>query len=280
MGLRVLDSRDRPLAGVEVTVIPKAGRPQQPGPYLTNARGVLDLPWLPQAKDELAHLHSADRVLTYNSALGYRVQAPGYLPVVGGLSTNARSRSLKSAELATLGADLALGSFSETVVLRRPAELLGQGLKERPAEDPLVSRCLTFHQENRALTSRLGADFAWPTFSLAKGVLTLTLEWKGITWGGLKRAPLAAQVALNSGVPLMMAAGQDLLPSPGVEHLAIQFISELPPEGQAAGPSRPARVLLQAPAPDVQALAAGRISSDSFLLKFPPRLLVDPRPGG
>jgi hypothetical protein len=280
LALRVLDFRDRPLAGVEVAITPRAGRPQNPGPYLTDAQGILDLPWLAQAKDELAHLRgSPDRLITYHSSLSYAIEAPGCLPARGSMATSGRARSLRSPELASMETDLALGSLTETVVLRRPLDLMGRGLKGRPADDPLVARCLAFRQMNQALASRLGAEFAWPSFALAKQTLALTFDWRGITWGGLKQAPLAAQVAVNAGVPLAMAAGMDLLPAPGVEVLVIQFASELPSEGDLSGPPRRARVVLQAPADKVQALAAGGMRPDDFLQEFPPRLEVDPVPG-
>lgn len=278
--IRVLDAKDRPIPGAEVVITPRAGRPQDPGPHRTDARGELRLEWLPQERDELQKLHSRDQVLTYESKLTFAVKAEGFLDGLGALEGSGRYRSLDSPELTSLGNKLSLGQLSDTLVLRRPRDLLGPGLDKRPDHDPVVARCLAFFHKYRLVAPRLGAEFAWPSFSLKGSELTLAFSWRGITWGGLKAAPLAARVAITSGAPLAVAAGKDLLPLEGIKGLVIEFHHALPPGGDLRAAPQPAKVVLAAPAGDVINLARGATSTDNFLLAHPPALMMIPQAGG
>jgi hypothetical protein len=278
--IRVLDHKDRPVSGAEVIITPRLGRAQNPGPYRTDARGELRMEWLTQERDELQKLHSRDQVLTYESKLSFVVRAEGFIDGLGALEGGGRYRSMDSPELANLGNKLRLGQLSDTLLLRRQRDLLGPGLDQRPDHDPLVAGCLAFFQKYRLVAPRLGAEFAWPSFSLKGSELTLAFTWRGITWGGLKAAPLAARVALTSGAPLAVAAGKDLLPLAGVESLAIEFHHALPPEGDPQGAPQPAKVVLAAPARDVIDLARGVTSTDNFLLVHAPALVMIPQAGG
>jgi hypothetical protein len=278
--IRVLDARDRPVVGAEVDIAPKLGRPLDPGPFRTDARGELRLEWVPEVRDELQKLRSRDQVLTYESKLSFVVRAEGFLDGLGALEGSGRYRSLESPELASLGNKLRLGQLSDTLVLRRTRDLLGPGLDQRPDQDPLVARCLAFFLKYRLVAPRLGAEFAWPSFSLKGSELTLAFAWRGLTWGGLKSAPLAARVAITSGVPLAVAAGKDLLPLEGVDALVVEFHHALPPDNDPQGAPRPAKVVLAAPAQDVRDLARGATTTDNFLLAHPPGLAFIPQPGG
>jgi hypothetical protein len=278
--IRVLDAKDRPVAGAEVDIAPRAGRPLDPGPYRTDAKGELRMNWLPEVRDELQKLHSRDQVFTYESKLAFTVRAEGFLDGPGALEGSGRYRKLESPELASLGNKLSLGHLSDTLTLRRPRDLLGPGLSQLPDQDPLVARCLAFFHKYRLVAPRLGAEFSWPAFSLKGSELTLAFNWRGLTWGGLKAAPLAARVAITSGAPLAVAAGKDLLPLEGVKGLVIEFHHALPPEDDPQAAPQPAKVVLAAPAGDVQGLARGATSTDNFLLAHPPTLVTIPQAGG
>ncbi len=277
--IRVLDAKDRPVVGAEAVIRPQAGSPRAPGPYLADARGEIRLEWLPEVRDELVKLHSRDQVYTFQTKLGFTIKAKGFLDGVGSLEGSGRYRSLDNPELTSMDNTLAMGKLSETVVLRRPRDLLGPGLSQRPDHDPLVASCLEFFNKYRLVAQRLGAEFAWPSFGYRGGVLTVAFDWRGVTWGGLKQAPLTAKVAVNSGVPLAVAAGKDLLPLKGVDSLAIEFRHELPPENDPRAAPRPAKVVLAAPAEQLRDLAQGRLTPDKFLLAHPPTLVVEPRGG-
>lgn|GEM_PF-1409968 len=275
--LRVLDGQDRPLAGAEAVVVAQAGRPRDPGPYRSDVQGLINLPWLPQVVDENAGKRSGDILLAYVSRLEYRVEAPGHLTVLGKLELEGKSRRLADPKLQAMNSELVLAKRTQTVVLHRREEVLGRGLAERPAGDPLVARCLAYFDKNRDLAGELGVDFAWPGFALQDRRLAVRLDWRGQTWAVMgSKAPLAAQVSLNSGLPLAISLGEDLLPAPGVERVSLDIYSVIPPQGADlhAAPVR-ARVSLEAPAADFLALARGGLTPDAFLRRHPPRLVEE-----
>lgn len=275
--LRVLDGLDRPLAGAEAVVVAQAGRPRDPGPYRSDAQGLINLPWLPQVVDEAAGRKTEDILLAYVSRLEYRIEAPGHLPALGKLELEGKSRQLADKKLQSMNSELVLARRTQTVVLHRREEILGRGLAERPAGDPLVARCLAYFEKNRDLAGELGVDFAWPGFALQGRTLAVRLDWRGQTWAVMgSKAPLAAQVSLNSGLPLAISLGEDLLPAPGVERVSLDIYSVIPPQGADphAAPVR-ARVSLEAPAADFLALARGGLNPDAFLRRHPPRLVEE-----
>ncbi len=275
--LRVLDGLDRPLAGAEAVVVAQAGRPRDPGPYRSDAQGLIPLPWLPQVVDETAGKKTADILRAYVSRLEYRIEAPGYLTALGKVELEGKSRQLADPKLQAMNSELVLAKRTHTVVLHRREEILGRGLAERPTSDPLVARCLAYFEKNRDLVGELGVAFAWPGFALQGRTLAVRLDWRGQTWAVLgSKAPLAAQVSLTSGLPLAISLGEDLLPAPGVERVSLDIISLVPPQGadKHAAPVR-ARVSLEAPAAEFLALAQGGLTPDAFLRRHPPRLVEE-----
>ncbi len=275
LALRVLDGLDRPLAGAEAVVVAFAGQPRDPGPYRSDDRGLIDLPWRPQVVAETGP-QTADRLLAYVSRLDYRVQAPGYMPAEGRLEQTGKSRRLAQKRLQGLDAEAVLVRRTQTVVLHRRAEILGRGLSDRSPDDPLVARCLAYYDKNHDLAVELGTSFAWPGFTLQGRRLAVRLDWRGQTWSALSKAPLAAQVALSTSLPLAITLGEDLLPAPGVEDVSLDIISVIPPQG--ADPHAPpvhARVSLEAPVADLLALAKGALAPESFLRRHPPRLVEE-----
>lgn len=275
--LRVLDGQDRPLAGAEAVVVAQAGRPRDPGPYRSDAQGLIPLPWLPQVVDENTGKKSEDRLLAYVTRLDYRIEAPGYLTALGSLELEGKSRQLADKKLQSMSSELVLAKRTQTVVLHRREEILGRGLAERPAGDPLVARCLAYFAKNRDLAGELGVSFAWPSFALQGRRLAVRLDWTGQTWAVLgNKAPLAAQVSLNSGLPLALTLGEDLLPAPGVERVSLDIVSLVPPQGADphAAPVH-TRVSLEAPAAEFVALAQGGLTPDAFLRRHPPQVVEE-----
>lgn len=273
---RVLDAKDNPVAGARVAIAAKAGQPGQPGPYLTDEMGLLRLDWQPQAVEETGGGQMRDRIFSYVTRLDYRIEKEGFLASGGSLEAIGHGRTMAQAELKKLDRAPVLTRQTRTVNLRRLTDLLGPGLAGRPEGDPLRSRCLAYYQKNRDLMAELGTRFAWPSFVLRGQRLSVRLDWAGRTWSAMAKAPLIAQVALGAGVPAAITLGEDLLPAPGVGEVSLEILDTMPPQGQDihAAPVR-VRVELSAPAPVFADLAAGRLSPDAFLLKFPPRLIEE-----
>ncbi|MFZ5585900.1 MAG: hypothetical protein ACOZHQ_08225 [Thermodesulfobacteriota bacterium] len=274
--IRVLDAKDNPVAGARVDITARAGQPARPGPYVTDGLGLLSLSWRPQVVEDSAAGRVSDRIFSYVSRLDYRIEQAGFLPATGSLEAVGHGRSMAQAELKKLDRAPLLTRQTRTVNLRRLADLLGPGLAGRPEGDPLAARCLAYYQKNRDLMAELGVRFAWPSFVLRGQRLSVRLDWAGQTWAAMGKAPLIAQVALGSGVPIAITLGEDLLPAPGVAELSLEILDTIAPQGQDAhaAPQR-VRVELAAPAPVFAELAAGRLTPDAFLLKHPPRLIEE-----
>ncbi|CAO0821990.1 Carboxypeptidase regulatory-like domain-containing protein [Desulfarculales bacterium] len=270
---RVLDQKDRPLAGVSLDVTALQGRPQKPGPYVSDAQGLIQLPWLTFSLDQRAGHATKDQVFALAASLEYQLEAPGYLPEQGRLQTEGQYRQLARPELKGIDIPAVLNKRVLTVVLHRLEDLLGPGLDRRPTGDPLVKGCLDFYKRNRLVAKNLGAEFAWPAFLLQGDLLRVRLDWKGAAWSALSKVPLPAQVSLSTGLPLIILVGEDLLPAPGVGKVSLEVLSEIPPkEGDPHAPPVRARVAMAAPAAAMQDLAASRLEPDGFLFKYPPRL--------
>ncbi|RJX36263.1 MAG: hypothetical protein C4525_01575 [Desulfarculus sp.] len=271
LSFRVLDSRDRPLTTARLTVEPLAGRPAARGPYQADEEGVIHLMWRPQVIDEMGPKVS-DRVYLVRSALNWRVEAPGCFPALGTIDLRDKSRQVQAPELKALNRQAKISPYGTVVVLRRLREVWGGGLAGRPDGDPLKRACLAFAQSHGPVANRLGASWAWPAFVYEGRTLTLRLEWLGAPWRGAEEAPLAARVGLMAGLPLFMAAGQELLPLPGVENLSLVFLNKYYPGNDEHAMAKQAQVTITAPAASVQALAQGRLGVGPFLAAHPPAL--------
>lgn len=269
---RVLDSRDRPVAGAEVRLTPRAGRPQGRGPWRTDARGELRLVWLPQVVDQAQGRGIRDKLVELVTRLDYRVEKQGYFPALGGVEDITRQRRMASSELADLGLERPPRPLVETVVLRRRGEALGGELAGRGEDDPVVRRLLAFYQEITPVARHLGVVWAWPGFVLRRGELHLRFRWRGAPWVGLALAPLQTRVALSAGVPLLLAAGQDLLPLAGLGRLGVEVVCEVSPADDPHALPQQVAVVVAAPVEAVERLARGEVSADRFLERHPPRL--------
>jgi len=270
--IRVLDTRDRPVAGAQVHLTPLAGSPVRPGPFRTDRRGELRLQWKPKVEDLGRKSGLSDRILRFLSRLEYQVKAPGFFPAQGRLERSGQERVMSSPELRGLDRRDRLTPLVATVVLRRPAELLAGELARRSPQDPLVKRLLAFHRQLEPVLPHLGVEFAWPAFSLRGKELKVILRWRSTPWAGLAQAPLKARVVASAALPLTLACGQDLLPLPGVERLAVEVESELTPPGDPYALPARAVVRLAAPVGQVLDLARGRLSPDDFLMDNEPVL--------
>ena len=91
---------------------------------------------------------------------------------------------------------------------------------------------------------------------------------------GLARAPLRERVAVSAGVPLLLAAGQDLLPLAGVGRLGVEVACEVSPADDPHALPREVVVWVGAPVEAVARLARGEVRTDRFLEGHPPRLRV------
>jgi hypothetical protein len=270
---RVLDQNDRPLAGALLTVTPRQGHPQYPGPYQSDGQGLISLPWFTNNVDQRAGQRTQDQVWALVSQFDYQIEAPGFLPVPGRMEAQGHYRQLARPELKGIDIPAILTKRVQTVVLHRLTDLLGPGLNQRPADDPLAKRCLEFYEKNRRVAISLGAEFSWPSFIVQGDLLRVRLDWKGAAWSVLGKVPLAGQVSLSTSLPMALLLGEELLPAPGVGRVALEILSDISPKDDDphAAPVR-ARVALGAPAQAWLDLAAGRLEPDAFLLKYPPRL--------
>lgn len=276
LAFRVLDQNDRPVPGFTLEITPRQGKPKYPGPYQGGPGGTLELAWLPQYVDQLDGTKSEDKVEGFVSRLEYVIKAEGFLPQPGVLEAKAYGRQVQSAALQSLNWGPAMTRRVQTVVLHRLGDLLGPGLAGRPAGDPLAKHCLDFYERNREMVRGLGVEFAWPSFLLKGDTLRVRWRWLGAPWSGLAKAPLAGQVSLAAGLPLALLAGEDLLPAPGVEHLSLEFVSDISPSPSDpyAAPVR-AHVALAASAAEFRALAAGQETPDAFLEHHMPQLVEE-----
>ena len=275
---RVLDSRDRPVAGAEIHIQARAGRPQGRGPWRTDARGELRLVWRPRVVDRAGGRGIRDELVDLVTRLDYRVEKRGCFPALGRVEDVTRRRRMASPELADLGRSRPPRPLVETVVLRRWGEALGGELAVRGGDEPMVRRLLAFYQQITPVARHLGVVWAWPGFVLEKGELRLRFRWRGAPWVGLTRAPLRLRVALSAGVPLLLAAGQGLLPLSGVGDLGVEVACEVSPADDPHALARQVTVVVAAPVGEVERLARGEVSADRFLERHPPR--QGSRPGG
>ncbi len=270
--LRVLDSHDNPLAGARVTFKPLAGAPARPGPYRTDSQGVLSLTWRPQVIDETKGTQIRDRVYTYRSETGFEVSKPGYFPARGEIKAQDVGRRLVDPELKSMDRVAPLRPLKRVVVLREFQAVFGGELAKAGKGDPLAAKLLGFYEQIAPVARHLGAEFAWPAFVKEGGRLTLRFSWLGATWSGLALAPLQAQVAAGTGLPLAAAVGDVLLPAPGVQTVRLAVESQRSdPEDPHAAPQQ-VELVIEGPAQDFRELAAGKLSGDAFLERHPSQL--------
>jgi hypothetical protein len=267
---RVLDSRDRPITTAQLIAEPLAGKPENAPPFKADASGVIRLSWVPSASQEGPP--GGDRITRWRSAFRWRISAPGHLPAMGSMDLQDKSRHMADPRLAKLNRQAKLASRGETVVLRKTSELFGWPVPEPPEKDPLVRACLAFRAKNARVARRLGAQFAWPAFGKEGSRLNIYFNWTGAPWGSAAPAPLAGRVAALCGLPLLIAAGQELPPLPQVESLRLVFHSSIAPAGDEHALPIPARVIITAPLEQVRRLARGEIRAGAFLADNPPRL--------
>lgn len=276
--LRVLDSRDRPVSNAQVDLTAKKGSPMGALRVETDKHGEAAISWRPQVVDLTAGSRSRDEVFDLVSQLEFTISKTGFFPARGRMETVARGRRLYDPDLKPLDREPVLSQKTETVVLRRPEEVFGGQLKGKPLNDPLVERLMKFHESMALVAPHLGVDFAWPAFVSDGKKLFMHFNWQGASWAGLSRAPLLGQVTAGSLLPLARAVGEELSGLPGVNHVALQVLSKTTPEGDPHALPSKTRITLTAPLDAYLAMAANKISSDEFLLKFPPSLSVEKPP--
>ena len=274
---RVLDTQDRPVAGARVHLIPQAGRPEVPGPLMTDAKGGALVKWAPRAEDATGGASQQDRNFQYVTRLKYQVEAPGFFTGSGSLQGGDIARDLASPELKGLDRQAVLARLTGVMVLHREKDLWSGELAQRPHDDPLAAKLVAFRARLAPVAVHLGAEFAWPAFGLAGGRLTVRFNWLDQAWASLGVAPLKARVTASTALPLALACGQDLLPLAGVEHLILEILA---PQGAATDPHAAlaqGSYLLSAPARDYLALASGELSAEELVNRNPPSLVRDDR---
>lgn len=270
--LLVLDGHDNPLAGAQVTLTALAGAPARPGPYRTGPDGVLALVWRPGVTDETAGKQIKDRVYTFRTEFGYEVKKPRYFPARGEVKAEDVGRTVLTPELKALSRVAPLRPLKQVVVLRRFSAVFGGDLAKAGRRDPLAAKLLAFYEQMEPVAAHLGAKFAWPAFVKQGGLLTLRFDWLGVSWSGLALAPLKAQVAAGTGLPLAAAVGDVLLPAPGVDTVRLTVESQRNnPKDPLAAPRR-SELVIEAPAGDFMALARGKLGGDAFLDRHPSRM--------
>lgn len=273
---RVLDSRDRLVQGARMEIRPLAGQPVGGPVFAVDKTGVIRLQWLPLGKEALPGSH--DQVTRWTSAFHWRVHAPGFLPAVGSINQETTSRTMADPLLAKMNQKANTAPHGETILLRRPGEMFAWSEKEHPLDGPLSVACKDLHLKNARVARRLGASFAWPAFALSGGTLEILFDWVGAPWGNQAKAPLTGKVATFTGMPLMIAMGQDLPPLPQVKNLRLVFNSSItPPDDDYAMPV-PAQVIMQAPVEAVRRLGMGELGAREFMGQYPPRLEGGPPP--
>ncbi|MBU1155495.1 MAG: hypothetical protein KJ921_06575, partial [Proteobacteria bacterium] len=273
---RVMDSHDRVLSEARMDLRPLAGEPEGGPVFAADQAGVIRLQWLPLGKEALPGSH--DQVTRWTSAFHWRISAPGFLPAVGAINQETTSRIMADPLLAKLNQQANTAPHGETVLLRRPSEMFAWSEKQHPPESPLSVACKELHLKNARVAHRLGASFAWPAFALSGDTLELRFDWVGAPWGNQAAAPLTGKVALLTGMPLMIAMGQDLPPLPQVKNLRLVFNSAIaPPDDDYATPV-PAQVIMQAPLEAVRRLGMGEMGAREFMGQYPPRLEGGPPP--
>ncbi|KMY68805.1 hypothetical protein AAU61_04210 [Desulfocarbo indianensis] len=275
---RVLDSMDRPVGQARIALQARKGQPTGPADLATDKYGEATVAWRPQMVDHTKGTSSKDEVFALASQLDFTVSKPGYFPARGTLEALAKGRRLYDPKLKGLSSEPVLAAKTATVVLRRPAEVLGGELAGRPLDGPLSGALLKFHAGMALVVPHLGVEFAWPAFELRQQELTMRFGWRGASWTGLGEAPLLGQVTAGSLLPLARAVGEELAGVPGVDRVRLEVLAEsTPPDDPYALPAK-STVSLVAPLQAYAALAANQMTPDQFLVKHAPSLAVEEPP--
>jgi hypothetical protein len=276
--LRVLDSMDRPVGKAKLELKAKMGNPIGADTLETDKFGEAAISWSPKVINYTAGSKSRDEVFDLLSQLEFTVVKKGYFPARGSLRAEARGRRLYDPNLKTLGREPVLRLKSETVILRHLNEVLGDDLKSKPLNDPLVGQLMKFHRSMALVVPHLGVEFAWPAFLLNGKNLTLNFNWRSASWATLGHAPFLAQVTAGALLPLARAVGEELNTPRDVDNVSLSVLSETtPPDDPYALPTT-AKVTLNAPHAAYVKLAANQMSPDEFLRKYPPSLAVQKPP--
>jgi len=271
---RVLNSMDRPVGQARIALQARKGQPLGQASLATDEYGEATVAWRPQVADHTKGTASKDEVFDLASQLDFTVSKPGYFPARGTLEALAKGRRLYDPKLKGLSSEPVLAAETATVVLRRPAEVLGGELAGRPLDGPLTGALLKFHEGMALVIPHLGVEFAWPAFVLRQKELTMRFGWRGASWAGLGEAPLLGQVTAGSLLPLARAVGEELAGLPGVARVSLEVLAEsTPPDDPYALPAK-STVSLGAPLKAYAALAANQMTPDQFLVKHPPGLAV------
>ena len=213
-----------------------------------------------------------DSIISYTTKLDYKVAAKGHFSGKGRIESKSTARVMASKELQSLNTKADIQPWIEVVVIRAERELWAGELRKDDAHRKLKQRLKQYYDELSPVAAHLGAKFAWPAFALNHGTLRMYFDWTGTTWSGLASAPLKAQVTLNSGIPLAMAAAEDLLPIKGVRRLTLEFISPYRPPDDPYAAEQEARITLDGPVEELLLLSRDEMSADEFLERNPVKM--------
>jgi hypothetical protein len=273
---RVLDSHDRLVEKARLEVEPLAGKPEGGPGFTVGKDEVIRLWWLPQGREAIPG--ASDQVIRWTSAFHWRISAPGYITAVGTINRESTTRTMSDPLLAKLNQEPDTVAHGENVLLRRPEEMFAWNPKTHPPSGPLSQACEKLHLKEARVAHRLGASFAWPAFDLKGDILEIHFDWVGAPWGNQAEAPLTGKVALLTGLPLMIAVGQDLPVLPQVKNLRMVFHSAIAPPDDPYAMPVPAQVIMQAPLEEVSRLGRGEMGAREFLAAHPPRMEGGPPP--
>lgn len=78
----VRDGRLKPVAGARIEILVEAGQPLKPTPLVTDAAGRAVLPVKALVRPQVEE-KTRDKLLGFQSAISYRIEAPGFLPFWG-----------------------------------------------------------------------------------------------------------------------------------------------------------------------------------------------------
>lgn len=278
---RVMDSHDRAVPGARLELKPLAGHPEGGPVFTADPAGIIRLQWHPQGREALPG--ASDQVIRWRCAFEWRVSAPGFLSAVGTVDQETTTRTMSDPLLASLNQTAETAPHGENVLLRRAREMFAWSEKQYPPDSPLSRACKQLHLKNARVARRLGASLAWPAFALAGDTLEIRFDWVGAPWGNQAQAPLTGKVATFTGLPLMMALGQELPALPQVKNLRLVFNSSIAPPGDEYAMPVPAQIILQAPVEAVRRLGRGELGAREFMSSYPPRLeggpQVEAKPG-
>ena len=130
----IRDASLEPLPGVRIDLLIESGRLDRLEPVITDARGAAAINLQAAALPRLPGLHPSDKLFTFQTALIYRTDLPGYLPVRGRVLLTDAYDSFKRPEFAEL-MNRRPGDKHRLVELNliRINDLIAPGSAENPA---------------------------------------------------------------------------------------------------------------------------------------------------